>query len=204
LIPLVKAFHRFALLGMACSLLAGCAGMSSGSSQATAYSPSSPAATADVMRVGDKVTIRLTGVPDGGYVIEVQIPESGDITIPLLSQPFHAVGRNASEVSAEIASTYKEQKIYTTPNVTIIPEERFVNVGGDVRGPQRVIYTSDLTLIGAINACGGFTEYANRKAVRILRGQQVIQVDASAAARTPGADPSLQAGDQVYVPRTMF
>ena len=156
------------------------------------------------MRVGDKVTIRLTGVPDGGYVIEVQIPESGDITIPLLSQPFHAVGRNASEVSAEIASTYKEQKIYTTPNVTIIPEERFVNVGGDVRGPQRVIYTSDLTLIGAINACGGFTEYANRKAVRILRGQQVIQVDASAAARTPGADPSLQAGDQVYVPRTMF
>jgi hypothetical protein len=40
--------------------------------------------------------------------------------------------------------------------------------------------------------------------VRILRGQQVIQVDATLAARTPGADPPLYAGDQIYVPRTMF
>lgn len=156
------------------------------------------------MRTGDKITIRLSGVPDEGYIKEVQIPESGDITVPLLTRSFHAVGRNASEVAAEIATTYKSEKIYTNPDVTIIPEERFVNVGGDVRGPSRVLYTSDLTLLSAINACGGFTEYANRKAVRILRGQQVIQVDASAASRNPGTDPSLRAGDQIYVPRTMF
>jgi len=191
-------------MAVASALLAGCAGMSSGPSPATAFSPSSPGTQTDVIRVGDKVTIRLTGVPDDGFVIEVQIPESGDITVPLLTHPFHAVGRNASEVAEEIATTYKAEKIYTNPNVTIIPEERYVNVGGDVRGPSRVVYTSDLTLLGAINACGGFTEYANRKVVRILRGQQVIQVDASAAAKTPGADPSLRAGDQIYVPRTMF
>jgi len=180
--------------------------MSSSSSPATAtaFTPASADTSDDFIRVGDKVTIRLTGVPDDGFNIEVQIPESGDITVPLLTHSFHAVGRNASDVAAEIANTYKAEKIYTTPNVTVIPEERYVNVGGDVRGPSRVLYTSDLTLLGAINACGGFTEYANRKAVRILRGKEVIQVDASAAARTPGADPSLRAGDQIYVPRTMF
>lgn len=163
-----------------------------------------PDSTADVMRVGDKVTMRLTGVPDDGWLLEKQIPESGDVTVPLLTQSFHLAGRNASDAAMEIATAYKSAKIYTNPNVSIIPEERYVNVGGDVRGPSRVLFTSDLTLLSAINACGGFTEYANRKAVRILRGKQIIQVDASAASRNPGTDPSLRAGDQIYVPRTMW
>jgi polysaccharide export outer membrane protein len=165
------------------------------------------APAADVIRVGDKITIRLTGVPDEaneGYIIEVQIPQSGDVTVPLLTQPFRAVGATAGDLAAEIAGAYKTQRIYSSPNVTVVPEERFVNVGGDVRQPSRVIYTPDLTMLGAINACGGFTDYANRRTVRILRGQQVMQVDATKAARTPGADPPLFAGDQIYVPRTMF
>jgi len=202
-----KLFYRL-VFPVACLLLSGCGGMSSGPSASAppAEVGAAPAGeqVSDVMRVGDKITIRLTGVPDDGFLIEVQIPVSGDITVPLLKQPFHAVGRNAGDLAAEISQAYKSEQIYTSPNVTVIPEERYVNVGGDVRQPARVIYTSDLTLLSAINSCGGFTDYANRKAVRILRGQQVIQIDATAAARTPGADPRLYAGDQVYVPRTMF
>jgi protein involved in polysaccharide export with SLBB domain len=198
------------LIPLACLLLTGCGGMFSGGQGASTPPPAPSAATAagdrtsDVMRVGDKITIRLTGVPDDGYLIEVQIPASGGITVPLLNHPFQAVGRNAGDLASEIAQAYRAGQIYTSPNVTVIPEERYVNVGGDVRQPARVIYTSDLTLLSAINSCGGFTDYANRRKVRILRGQQVIQVDATAAARTPGADPPLFAGDQVYVPRTMF
>ncbi len=194
----------------ACLALAGCGGMSGGGAAAPApasVDSAAPPPVSDVMRIGDKITIRLTGVPDEaneGYIIEVQIPASGDVTVPLLTQTFPAVGRSAGDLAADIAQAYKTQRIYTSPNVTVIPEERYVNVGGDVRQPSRVVYTSDLTMLGAINACGGFTDYANRKVVRILRGQQVIQVDATKAARTPGADPPLFAGDQIYVPRTMF
>jgi protein involved in polysaccharide export with SLBB domain len=158
----------------------------------------------DVMRPGDKITVRLSGVPDEGYIIEVQVPDSGDITVPLLTRSFHVIGRNASDVATEITEAYKTAQIYSNPNVTIIPEERFVNIGGDVRSPARVLYTPDLTLLSAINSCGGFTDYANRHAVRILRGKQVIYVDAITASRTPGADPPLVPGDQVTVPRTMF
>ena len=156
------------------------------------------------MRPGDKVTLRLTGVPDEGYLIEVQIPQNGDITVPLLLQPFHAAGRTAGDLALEITQAYKSQRIYTTPEVTVIPEERFVSVGGDVRAPNRVLYTPDITLLTAINACGGFTDYAKRTSVRILRGQQVMYVDCTAAARTPGADPAVYPGDQIYVPRTIF
>ncbi len=58
--------------------------------------------------------------------------------------------------------------------------------------------------MSTINACGGFDEYANRHAVRILRGQQVIEVDAVKAISTPGADPAVYPGDQIYVPRSPF
>ncbi len=195
-------------LVVACLGLSGCGAMS-GDSSASSAPPSAPTAApaADVMRVGDKITIRLSGVPDEaneGYIIEVQIPPAGVVTVPLLTQTFVAVGRSAGDLANEISQAYKTQRIYSSPNVTVVPEERYVNVGGDVRQPSRVIYTPDLTMLGAINACGGFTDYANRRVVRILRGQQVMQVDAVTAARTPGADPPLFAGDQIYVPRTMF
>ena len=157
-----------------------------------------------VMRVGDKITVRLSGVPDDGFFNEIQIPASGDITVPLLSQSFHAAGRNAAELASEISDAYKSQKIYTNPVVTVIPEERYINVGGDVRQPTNVVWRPDSTLMSAINACGGFTEFANRRVVRIIRGQQVTEVDCVRAAQTPGADPPVYPGDQIWVPRTMF
>jgi len=156
------------------------------------------------MRVGDKVTVRLTGVPQDDYVIEVEIPASGEISVPLLTHSFHVAGRNCADVAAEIALAYQTDKIFTNPNVTIIPEDRYVNVGGDVRSPSRVIYTPDMTLLTAINSCGGFDEYANRRVVRITRGQQIFTVDAVHATQVPGSDPPLYPGDQVYVPRTAF
>jgi len=160
--------------------------------------------TSAVMRVGDKITIQLAGVPDEGWIHEFQIPASGDVTVPLLTQSFHAAGRNTSELASDITDAYKSQKIYTNPVVTVLSEERYINVGGDVRGPSRVVYSADSTLMSTINACGGFTEFANRRTVRILRGQQVIVVDCVKASQNAGDDPPVYPGDQVYVPRTMF
>jgi protein involved in polysaccharide export with SLBB domain len=187
---------------LACALLTGCGASGSHSPSTAAVADGHP--TNDVIRAGDKITVRLSGVPDEGYFNEIQIPASGDITVPLLTQSFHAAGHNGAELGTEISDAYKSQKIYTNPVVTVIPEERYVNVGGDVRNPSNVVYRPDSTLMSTINACGGFTEFANRRAVRIIRGKQVTEVDCVKAAGTPGADPSVYPGDQIWVPRTMF
>jgi len=186
---------------LAFALLTGCGG---GSSSPSAPPPAGDPAVSDVMRPGDKIDIHLSGVPDPGYFNELQIPPSGDIRVDLLTQSFHAAGKTPSELAAEITDAYKSQKIYTNPVVNILPEERFINVGGDVRGPSSVVWRPDSTLMSTINSCGGFTDYANRRAVRILRGKQVIYVDCVKAIQTPGADPAVYPGDQVYVPRTPF
>jgi len=188
-----------------CTFLAGCnpSGLSGGGPGAPLPAPTGPSPV-DVIRPGDKITVRLTGVPSDEYVIEVQVPASGDITVPLLTRSFHASGRNSSELANEISQAYKTDKIFTNPNVTIISEERFVNVSGDVRGPSRVPYTPDMTLLTAITSCGGFDEYADRKKVLITRGDQKFTVNALQAISTPNADPKLYPGDHVFVPRTIW
>jgi protein involved in polysaccharide export with SLBB domain len=197
----MKTFVCFAAL-TTCLLLTGCGG-----GGGTTYS-GGPAGTGhvqnDAIRVGDKITVQLTGTPDGGYFNEKQIPASGDITLPLLTQSFHAEGKTAAQLQDEITDAYKSQKIYTNPVVTVLDEERFINVGGEVRGPSNVAYRPDSTLMTTINSCGGFTEYADRHHVRILRGSQVIIVDGVKAALNPGADPAVYPGDQITVLRTIF
>ena len=191
--------------GLISILLSGCAGSGAGPSSSSTVPPAGVSHSADIIRVGDKITVRLTGVPSGSeFFNEIQIPASGDITVPLLTQSFHAVGRTPSDLAADITEAYKSQKIYTNPNVIVLPEERYVSVGGDVRNPTRAVYSPDMTLMAAINFCGGFDEYANKHSVRIIRGSQVMYVDCVKAASTPGADPAVYPGDQIWVPRTVF
>jgi protein involved in polysaccharide export with SLBB domain len=188
---------------LGCLLLTGCGG---GSSLPVTNIPASQGGgfPNDIIRVGDKITIQLAGVPDGGYYTEKQVPASGDITLNLLTQTFHAPGKTTSQLSDEITAAYKSQKIYTNPVVTVLAEERFITVGGDVRSPSNVAYRPDLTLVATINSCGGFTEFANRRSVRVIRGKDAFYVDCIKAAATPGADPAVYPGDQIYVPRTAF
>jgi protein involved in polysaccharide export with SLBB domain len=197
----MKTLVRLGAL-LTCAFLTGCGG--DGGTSPNPPGPAPTAAANDVIRVGDKITIQLSGTPDNGWIREKQIPASGDIQVDLLPQPFHAAGKSPAVLEAEIAAAYVNQKIYTTPVVNIVPEERYVNVGGDVRGPSNVVWRPDSTVMSSINACGGFDEYADRHHVRIIRGKDRIQVDCVRAASDPGADPTLYPGDQIYVPRTLL
>jgi len=189
-------------LVLGCLLLSGCAGGGASTMAATAPSGGVPS---HAIRVGDKITVRLIGVPsDSQYVNEIEVPQSGDINVPDLTQTFHAAGQRPGDLANEIAAAYRNQKIYTNPNVTVNPEERYVNITGDVRSPLRVVYTPDLTVLGAISAAGGFDEYADKHHVRIIRGARVMIMDAQKATLTPGADMVVYPGDQITVPRTIL
>ncbi len=84
------------------------------------------------------------------------------------------------------------------------PQTRFVNVGGAVRAPNRIPFTEDMTLLTAINAAGGFNDFADQKRVRLLRGSQAKVYDVRQFRRDPGLDPKLQPGDKIEVPQSFF
>lgn len=165
---------------------------------------SSQSAMADVLRIGDTLSIQLTGVPlEEQQRFEQSVNDRGEIAMPLIGN-FVAAGKTISALTATIINTYRERKIFNNPSVLIVALQRYINVGGEVRAPQRIIYTNDLTALKAISSCGYFTDYAEKKNIKILRGQEVIMFNAVEAQKNPALDIALQAGDQIQVARTIF
>lgn len=160
------------------------------------------------LRLGDPVELKIGGVPaeeqqqiNNTYTVDA----SGSISLPYINK-VKAEGRPPADVARAIEQTYRAEKIFTNPTVTIVmqPSARFVNIGGAVRTPTRVPFTEDMTLLTAVNAAGGFNDFADQKRVRLLRGSSVKVYDVRQFRRDPSLDVRLQPGDRVEVPQTFF
>lgn len=161
-----------------------------------------------VLRAGDQIEVRLGGVPpeeiaqvSGQY----QVDGSGFVNMPHIGK-IKAADVTQGDLQNAIESAYRSQQIYTNPTITVnIPNQaRFVNVGGDVKAPQRVSFTPDLTVHSAIMACGGFTEYADPKKVRLMRDGQLTIVNIQDVRKDPSKDVRLKPGDNIEVPQSFW
>ena len=161
-----------------------------------------------LLRSGDQIEIRLGGVPpeeisqiSGQY----QVDGEGFVNMPHIGK-IRAEGVTQSALQQAIESSYRSNQIYTNPTITVsvATAARFVNVGGDVRSPRRVEFTPDLTILSAINACGGFTEYADQKKVRLLRDGSVTLHNIKDVRSDPTKDVRLKPGDSIEVPQSFW
>jgi len=160
------------------------------------------------LRPGDMIDLKLGGVPStetqsvsGQYQIDadglVNMPNIGKVRIG---------GLSPAAAETAIQNAYTAREIYTHPTIiiTMQPQSRWVNVGGEVRAPERVPYTPDLTVLSCINAAGGFSSYADQRRVRLLRGTEVTIVDVKKIRGNPSLDIPLQPGDKIEVPQSLF
>lgn len=161
------------------------------------------AISADILRPGDRIRIVYNDIPDPPTPVEQVIPEDGKI---LLTRGLEVTvtGKKRSDVEREIARLYED--IYRRLTVTIERRDSFVSVGGEVRNNTSIVYRGDLTVLGAIDAAGGFTEYADRTDVLVTRAatKQQIRVNARRAIRNPSQNLPLFPGDSVHVPRSIW
>jgi len=93
--------------------------------------------------------------------------------------------------------------VYDQDTVNILPVSQ-IYISGQVRTPQGIEYKRDLTLLRAIAKAGGFTEWANKDKIIILRqdqsGQtQAIRVDVHKIEKGKLSDPPLMPNDQIVV-----
>jgi polysaccharide export outer membrane protein len=160
------------------------------------------------LRVGDPVEIKIGGVPqeeqlqvNNTYTVDT----NGSVNLPYINK-VRAQGLTPAQLARNIEQTYRSTKIYTNPTITILmqPMSRFVNVGGAVRMPARIPFTEDITLLAAINAAGGFNDFADQKKVRLLRGNEVKIFDIRQTRKDPSLDVRLRPGDRIEVPQTFF
>ena len=160
------------------------------------------------LRIGDPVEMKISGVPteDQNQVNNTySVDAEGAINLPYIGK-IHAEGMTPAQLARSIEENYRSSKIYTNPNITILmqPTARFVNVGGSVRNPTRVPFTEDMTLLTAINAAGGFNDFADQRHVRLLRGTEATVYDVRRFRKDPSQDVRLRPGDKIEVPQSFF
>jgi polysaccharide export outer membrane protein len=155
--------------------------------------------------VTDVLVINVWKNPE--LTVEVPVRADGMISVPLIDD-VQAEGLTPQELKEVVADSLSE--FVTAPDVTVLVRQmnsRFVSVIGEVRIPARVPLTRDLRVLEAITHVGGFTTFADKDDVRIVRRQEggrevEYRFDYGAYIRglAPGTNLVLRPGDTIIVP----
>lgn len=201
-------FTRFCSLGSLVLVLfiAGCS--TTGGREATNSAASKPGQadlpSTDRLNVGDKVRVVLDIPVAPPPPTEMQIPENGELTLHL-SEKFIFKGKKRDALEQEIRDRYVEKGYFKIINVIIEVLPRPITVGGGVRAPRDYAHQGQLTVLKTIDMAGGFTEYANKRKVKIIREGRTILVNCKKALEDPGKyDVAVFPGDTIHVPESPF
>ena len=163
-----------------------------------------------VLQPGDLVDIRIYMEDDMNRLL--RISGNGTVTFPLVGN-IKLAGLSLEQAEQTLANrltAYIKQ-----PQVSMLVKEygnKTVYVLGQVAkpGPIQIPPEKALTVLEAITSVGGFTDVANTSKVRVLRiengKQKNLDVDVTQITKqgNKSLDISLQPGDVVYVPQSMF
>lgn len=168
------------------------------------------------LSAGDIVTLEIVEDKEGGLPRVVSAP--GAIDVPPLGR-VQVAGKTTTEASADIKRRLEADYYYHATvklNIDRISPVQVkagtVTLSGQVRapGPQDMLAAEPLTLSIAIQKSGNFTEWADQKKVKLTRQvngaaqTSEYNVEKIIEKGDSKADPVLQDGDRIYVPKTWF
>ncbi len=162
-----------------------------------------PYAGTDILRVGESIEVNFSDLPFIQPPFKERIKEDGSITL-LQNQPFQAAGKRRGELEKEIRARYVP-RFFLNLTVTITPLDRFFYVGGEVKAPQRHVYTGPITVMRAIQSSGDFTDFAKKTEVQLIRADgKTFEINAKKALKDPRLDLEVVPGDRIHVPRRIW
>ncbi len=207
--------QKFSVSALACLLgvLAGALAV-----VASAQTPQTPAAqTAQaalspdyIIGPGDEIEVFVWQNPD--LSVNVPVRPDGKISTPL-DEDMVAVGKTPSQLAHDIEMKLSEYVRSPHVNVIVVkPDSVFsqVKVIGQVVHPQAIAYRQGITVLDAVLAVGGLSEYAagNRAhIVRMVDGKETnIPVRLSALVNSGDMSQNLllKPGDVLVVPESRF
>ena len=160
-------------------------------------------ATPGSLALGELVTVTFSDTLTPLQPFEGRIREDGKIGL-MHNQEFQAAGKTVAELEKEIVKRYVPN-YYVNLTATVKTMDRFFYVGGEVRLPARLEYRGNITILGAISSANGFTDFANRKKVKIIRANNKAQiVDCIKAQDDPKQDVPIYPGDRIDVPKKVW
>jgi protein involved in polysaccharide export with SLBB domain len=164
-------------------------------------SPRESPNTSSMLRSGDTIMISFSDLPPPGLLpITTELGADGKITLPF-NIVLQALGKTTRQLEQEIRAEYVP-KYYKYLTVTVKPEMRFFHVNGEVKVPAAVPYRGETSVVRAIGAAGGFTDFARRSKILLTRSNGEKQmIDYDKALKDPRKDLPVYPGDHINVPR---
>lgn len=206
------------VLGVSCVavVLSGCAG---GRGGGTELPPAAFVASTDIPSeeyiIGplDQLTIFVWRNPELGA--KVQVRPDGRITTPLIAD-MPAVGKTASQLAADI--TVELKQYINAPRVSVIVDNfsgtfsQQVRIVGATEKPASIPYRANMTLLDAMIAVGGLSEFAAGDRARLIRADKGTGKQKEYALRLnkllkrgdSSANVRLEPGDVIIIPSSMF
>jgi polysaccharide export outer membrane protein len=157
--------------------------------------------------IGSADVLRIQVWRNPELSVDVPVRPDGKISVPLVND-VQAAGLTTSELRDVIAQALSE--FVAAPDVTVIVQQinsKTVHVVGEVGRPTAIQLVADMRALEVIAMAGGFTPYADKSDIRILRpnpdGSVVeyrFNYKAFLKGKHPEANLRLQPGDTIVVP----
>jgi protein involved in polysaccharide export with SLBB domain len=159
----------------------------------------------EVFHEGQAVTVVFSDLPTLPQAYDVKIREDGTVTL-LLNQPFTFAGKTRGSLEKEIRERYVPRYYkYMTVNIKWESQTLFYYVDGEVKTPTRQSYIERTTVLKAIASAGGFTDFAKKSGVKLVRlDGRKYTVNCVKAREDPNLDLEVFPGDKIFVPRKLF
>lgn len=125
-------------------------------------------------KIGKGDILEIIAWKEEDFTREVFVRIDGKITFPLLDD-IHADGRTTMEVKKEIETKLKE--FIEDPIVTVIlksPMSQKFYILGEIANTGEYELAKKLTILQAFALAGGFTEWASKKEIILLRNENGI------------------------------
>ncbi len=153
-----------------------------------------------VLGPGDEIIVQLRGQENSNF--HVRVDREGKVVLPKLN-PITAAGRTLGDFRADLEAAVAQAFVSTSVFVSIGDLRQItVSVTGDVRAPGTRIIPALASPIDAIVLSGGISKTGSLRAVQVIHGSTVRQLDLYAML-VHGGGPSpgtLQDGDKIFVP----
>jgi protein involved in polysaccharide export with SLBB domain len=164
---------------------------------------------------GDQISVRI--VEDEEEPKALTVTDSGQLEVPYIGR-FQAVGKTCKQLAGQLKAALEKEYYYRATviiavNVMAKSRGRVYLVGPvHLPGPQEIPSDEVLTLSKAILRAGGFTDFADKKDVKVTRQAKVaggkdetftINVGKVLEKGTTESDLPLEPGDLIYVPEKL-
>ena len=205
----MRTFHTLVMLAFA--------GLSGGGSSSFAAEPpqaeaGAPAPVPADYRIGPGDTLKVYVFQNDELSVTVPVRPDGKISTPLV-EDMVAVGKTPSQLARDIEKSLGEYVKAPKVNVVVMVAVSVfsqVKVIGQVKTPQALPYRDGMTVLDAVLAVGGLSQFAAGNRAHLVRtenGKEIeikVKLDALVNNGDMRQNLPLKPGDVLVVPETRF